>query len=231
MIKESPMFKIMTQISLLWCLATLSLADQSISFSQAKKHMLKIYQDHPVTFYCNCDYTTVGKPAPKWDSCGFIPRKQAKRGSRIEWEHVMPAYQFGHNLACWQEGGRKACHKDTSFRAMEEDMHNLVPAIGEVNGDRSNYQYAIIDGEDRVYGACDAEVDFKAKQFEPTLTIQGDIARIYFYMADRHAVKLDPLQRRLFEQWSLQDPIDAWKRERNQRIAAIQGNRNPYVDE
>jgi len=29
----------------------------------------------------------------------------------------------------------------------EADMHNLVPAIGEINGDRSNYPYGNIRGE------------------------------------------------------------------------------------
>ena len=38
---------------------------------------------------------------------------------------------------------------------MEADLHNLVPAIGEINGDRSNFTFEHIDGEERVYGACD----------------------------------------------------------------------------
>ena len=83
---------------------------------------------------------------------------------------------------------------------MEGDMYNLIPAVGEVNGDRSNYQYAIIEDEDRVYGACDAEVNFRAKQFEPAPRVRGDIARIYFYMADRYDVTLEELQRQMFEQ-------------------------------
>ena len=33
------------------------------------------------------------------------------------------------------------------FRYMESDMYNLVPRIGEINGLRSNYSYAMIPGE------------------------------------------------------------------------------------
>ena len=217
-------------ITLLCLITNLAWADKPLSFYQAKRKLIKVYQDQPVSFYCNCDYTGTRKLKPDWESCGFTPRKQVKRGSRIEWEHVMPAHQFGHQLQCWKDGGRRNCRRDLDFRAMEGDMHNLVPAIGEVNGDRSNYQYGIIEGEERVYGACDAEVNFKAKQFEPAPEVRGDIARIYFYMADRHGVVLEESQRQMFAQWAADDPVSDWKRERNQRIAEIQGNTNPYVD-
>ena len=50
------------------------------------------------------------------------------RANRIEWEHIMPAENFGKHLPCWQNGGRKACEKDPLFNKMEGDMHNLVPA-------------------------------------------------------------------------------------------------------
>jgi deoxyribonuclease-1 len=35
---------------------------------------------------------------------------------------------------------------------------NLVPSIGEINGDRSNYKFSMIGSEERQYGACDFEV-------------------------------------------------------------------------
>lgn len=39
----------------------------------------------------------------------------------------MPAENFGRQLSCWKEGGRKACKNDITFNEMEADMHNLVP--------------------------------------------------------------------------------------------------------
>ncbi|EGH19336.1 endonuclease I, partial [Pseudomonas savastanoi pv. glycinea str. race 4] len=36
--------------------------------------------------------------------CGYVPRKSAKRASRIEWEHIVPAWQIGHLRQCWQNG-------------------------------------------------------------------------------------------------------------------------------
>lgn len=42
-------------------------------------------------------------------SCGYQVRKQQNRAERIEWEHIVPAWVFGHQRQCWQQGGRKNC--------------------------------------------------------------------------------------------------------------------------
>ena len=103
-----------------------SQAAEQLSFSQAKKVLVKLYQANPdaTTFYCGCTIKWQGKKGiPDAKSCGYIPRKPVTnsgkknvRATRIEWEHVVPAYWFGHQLKCWQEGGRKACKKDKKFR-------------------------------------------------------------------------------------------------------------------
>lgn len=201
------------------------------SFSKSKRIMAQIYAEQQVSFYCGCDYKKQGKKLiPDLGSCGYDPRKNAKRAKRIEWEHVMPAWAFGHQLQCWQEGGRKNCRKNPDFKQMEADMHNLVPAVGEVNGDRSNYRFGMLEGENRAYGSCDVEIDFKARKAEPAPYLRGDIARTYFYMRDTYGVRLSKQQRRLFEAWEKQDPVDDWERKRNALIEKRQGNRNPYVD-
>jgi deoxyribonuclease-1 len=35
--------------------------------------------------------------------------------------------------------------------------------------------------------------------------------------------------RKLFEAWNKEDPVDDWERERARRIEQVQGNPNPYV--
>ncbi|MEH6652250.1 MAG: endonuclease [Motiliproteus sp.] len=130
------------------------------TFSQAKRIAATLYADHQTSFYCGCSYSRQGKKlVPDLGSCGYVPRKEPKRASRIEWEHVVPAWAFGHQLQCWQDGGRKNCKKvSEKFRRMEADLMNLVPALGEINGNRSNYSFTMLQGEPRVYGACDFEV-------------------------------------------------------------------------
>ena len=69
------------------------------TFVQAKKALVALYRAHPEqpSFYCGCTIRYQGKKmTPDWDSCGYQPRKQATRASRIEWEHIVPAWEFGH---------------------------------------------------------------------------------------------------------------------------------------
>ncbi len=206
-------------------------AEPPASFSQAKRMAVEIYRGNEQTFYCGCKYTYVGKKlVPDPASCGYDPRipvtksgKPNARATRIEWEHVVPAYWFGHQRQCWQEGGRKACKKDPEFAKMEADLMNLVPAIGELNGDRSNYRFGMIEGEARVYGKCDFEVDFKGRRAEPMPSIRGDIARIYFYMRDRYGLKLSKQQTQLMNAWAKADPVSPDEAARVERIKAVQG--------
>ena len=217
---------------------TLSVEAANPSFSRSKYLLQKeVYHDHLITFYANCDYVAEmvegrRKPIlkPQWDSCGFTPRKQAKRAARVEWEHVMPAHRLGKHMSCWRSGGRRNCSKVPAFRLREADMQNLVPTIGEINGDRSNLRFAIIPGEERVYGTVDFEVDVKNRIVEPTPIRRGDIARIYFYMAEKYNVELTSSEQKMFGEWDKADPVSDWEKIRNRRIYAIQGDYNRFVE-
>ncbi|MCF7364266.1 endonuclease [Vibrio sp. A1-b2] len=211
-----------------------SFADFPSSFSSAKNEALKIYKDHPTSFYCGCDISWQGKKGiPDLESCGYKVRKQQTRASRIEWEHVVPAWQFGHQRQCWQEGGRKLCsNSDAVFRRMEADLHNLTPAIGEVNGDRSNFNFSQWNGLDGVtYGQCEMQVNFKGRKAMPPERARGAIARTYLYMSAEHGFKLSNSQTKLMQAWNKTYPVDEWECERERRIFKVQGNRNPFVYE
>jgi deoxyribonuclease-1 len=201
------------------------------NFSQAKAEAVKINQGAP-TFYCGCNISWQGKKGtPDLPSCGYQARKNQSRADRIEWEHVMPAWQFGHLRQCWQDGGRKSCAKDAGYRQIETDLHNLQPAIGEVNGDRNNFMYGQWNGGEGQYGRCEMKVDFKAKAAEPPARARGAIARTYFYMRDRYQLNLSRQQTQLFTAWNKQYPVTSWECLRDNRIAQVQGNHNPYVQQ
>ncbi|WP_221885498.1 endonuclease [Vreelandella populi] len=201
------------------------------SFAAAKRIAeQQIYYDKNESFYCGCTFDF--ESGPDLESCGYEIRKQPARANRIEWEHVMPAYDFGRQLQCWQEGGRDNCRRnDPVFRMAEADLHNLVPAIGEVNGDRSNMRFAMVNDPVHEYGACQVAVSFQERSFQPPPHRVGDIARIYWYMRDTYGIQISRQQQQLFEAWNRMDPVDEWELERNRRIAAIQGNGNPYVSD
>jgi deoxyribonuclease-1 len=205
---------------------------ETYSFSKSKRLLAtQVYPNHPIAFYSGCRYKITGKKLiPIHSSCGFKYRKNKNRSKRIEWEHIVPAWLFGHQLRCWQQGGRLNCRNSNAiFKQMEADMHNLVPAIGEINGDRSNYKYGMIPGEQRLYGRPDMEIAFTQRIAEPPESVFGDIARIYFYMVDRYGLKISNQQKKLFIAWNNLDPVDTWEREKNNRIKKVQGNENLYI--
>ncbi|WP_237068349.1 endonuclease [Microbulbifer guangxiensis] len=208
------------------------------SFRQAKRVLRETVYESPEThygFYSNCRFHAQGKKlVPEWTTCGYRPRKNANRASRIEWEHVVPAWVIGHQRQCWQSGGRRECTRnDPLFAMAEADMHNLVPTIGELNGDRSNYRFTEFGSgggyPSGQYGAVEFRVDFKQRAVEPPRHRRGDIARTYFYMADTYGLAISGAQLRLFEVWDKRDPVDPAECERDRRIAAVQGNHNPFV--
>jgi len=92
------------------------------------------------------------------------------RAKRIEWEHIVPASQFGRTFDSWEtqtsfgcrlpsfmqklffkcekvSGRENARRESRAYRLMESDMYNLAPAIGLINQRRNNYPYRIIPGE------------------------------------------------------------------------------------
>ena len=210
------------------------------SFSKSKKILKKIHQESPVTFYCQCNYDN---NRPIWESCGFRPRKDKKRASRIEWEHILPASHFGIKFNAWVNGhpvcisskgkkfkGRKCTEKvNKIYRYMQADLYNLQPAIGEVNGLRSNYQIGEIDGEVREFGKCDIEI--KNKKVEPAPKIRGDIARTYLYMEQTYPqyIIFNQSIKKLIIKWDQDDPVDEWECKRAILISNIQGNTNKIL--
>ena len=202
------------------------------SFSQAKRLATTIYSDYGYSFYCGCDIQWQGKKGlPDLEACKYKVRKQEKRANRIEWEHVVPAWQFGHQLQCWQQGGRKNCKKNKQFKMMEADLHNLVPAIGEVNGDRSNYRFSDWNGVPQQYGQCEMVVDFKQRKVQPPKSVRGHIARTYLYMHERYDFSLSSSQKKLYQAWHKMYQPDAWECERNKRISKIQKIDNSFITE
>lgn len=83
--------------------------------------------------------------------------------------------------------------------------------------------------------------------FEPRDAIKGDVARMLFYMDVRYNGERGLPDLRLVDRtgtrgvemgrlctllrWHAADPVDDRETARHERIAAIQGNRNPFVDQ
>lgn len=209
------------------------------SFAKAKKMLERqVYFDHRVTLYCGAIFDE-GKHIDLPD--GFVTEKHQKRASKVEWEHAVPAENFGRAFEEWREGhpqcvskgkpfkGRKCAEKvNMEYRHMQADMYNLFPAIGAVNAVRGNKQYSELPSAKSAFGTCEAKMD--GNRFEPPTRAKGQVARAALYMADSYdEYRLSRQQRQLFEAWNKMYPIDQWECTRAKRIEKLQGNENRFV--
>ncbi len=215
------------------------------TFAKAKKLLYdRVYFDHRQTLYCGCQYDPDRNVA--LDTCGLQDLAGNKRAARIEAEHVFPAAQFGNFRLCWREpksfpecnkangksmSGRECCQRvDPVFVAAHNDLQNLFPEDGYMNGQRSDYNWGMTTGG-TTYGSCDMRFDGSIRRVQPPAAIRGEIARTMFYMSDTYGFRLSRQDRQLYGAWNNQDPPDDWEIERNRRIKAIQGVGNGYVEE
>ena len=213
------------------------------SFSKAKKLLRsQVYFDRRETFYCATPFDE--KLNLIADKSYKAKNPKSKRSKKVEWEHVVPAHAFGQNFKEWREGdascqtkkgkkfkGRNCARKSNKiFRQMEADPYNLVPAIGELNSDRSNFSFAEIAEASKKYGECDFKI--KDRKVEPRDAVKGDIARVYFYMQLTYpqANLISRKNKSLFEAWDKLDPVDTWECLRFQRIKNATGMNNPILE-
>ena len=209
------------------------------SFQDAK-HTLdrRVYHDHRITLYCRADYDENGAVIlPP----GFTAKKHQARVARIEWEHAVPAENFGRTFPEWRDGhpdcqdrrgpfkGRKCAERvSREYRLMQGDMYNLYPAIGAVNALRSNFNYAMLPGAPSSFGSCAMKIE--GNKAEPPEHARGTIARSTKYMAWAYPrFQLSRQQEQLMDAWDAMHPVDRWECTRAGRIETLQGNENPLV--
>ena len=193
-----------------------------------------VYRDHHRSFYCGCVTTSDddgdGSGSVSLDECGYRgPKKYSGSAERIDWEHIVPASLMPARLFdCWRNGDRNHCERvDALAKAMLFDLHNLAPAIGQVNRLRLNDRYADLPKKTSDFGSC--EIEDMRGFFEPPDCHKGDVARVWFYMAERYSVVIPPPEQIMFEKWAMMDPVSPWEAERERRITEISGVPNRFV--
>lgn len=164
-------------------------------------------------------------------------------------------YQREHSFPkSWWGGGTTA--NDTAYT----DMHHLMPADGSLNMAKSNYSPGVVVtpstigtngykvGTNTSY-PCGATMNY----FEPIDEYKGDYARMYFFIVTRYqhlmatwesidtrgdcaldgdpCIGFEPWLLNVLLIWHANDPVSLKERERNNAVYAIQGNRNPFIDQ
>jgi deoxyribonuclease-1 len=216
-------------------------ANQEIkSFSKAKSILEKqVYDNHRRTLYCGATFNASRQITPPK---GFTATKYVKRAKKLEWEHVVPAENFGRNFSEWRDGhkrcitkkgevytGRRCAEKvNLEYRYMQSDMFNLYPAIGAVNALRVNYNFTMLPAEKSDFGSCAMKID--NRKAEPPEMARGRIARTYLYMEGAYKrYKMSKSQKKLMNAWDHMYPVNAWECARAKKITRLQNSDNVVV--
>ncbi len=201
---------VVTWLCLSMLLVSPALADQTQirNYNKARRlHWQQLYPHGGWTFYC-------GEPF------------EDKTGLNVE--HIYAASWMVTLLGC---GTREQCQETSErFNHMEADMHNLYPARADINRARSNFLFAMIEGEDRWFGECDFERDTTSKVAEPRPISRGNVARAIFYMHAEYGLPIDTRMVDLLKAWNRTDPVSCHEMRRNNTIEELQGTRNPFID-
>ncbi|MCK5819318.1 MAG: endonuclease [Psychromonas sp.] len=213
------------------------------SFSKTK-HLFEQFvytnDSERYTIYCDAKFTKDKVILPP---TGFSSNKFAKRAKRMEWEHVVPAENFGRNFRSWREGnrlcitskgkhykGRRCANKvSEDYKLMQADMYNLYPAIGAVNAMRSNYNFQASVPTANTFGTCAMHI--RNHKVEPPKSARGEISRSYLYMSANYShFKLSKQQKKLMQAWNKQYPAGRWECKRGELIQKLQKNRNKILE-
>lgn len=157
---------------------------------------------------------------------------QGAAGAGMNIEHSFPK--------SWWGGAKNQAYKD---------LYNLMPCKKEINTTKSNYPMGIVVSGDKGNGWTKVGEGKDGKLYwEPADPWKGDFARGYMYMATAYQdynwkgeQALQILQQgayptlkewayKLYIQWAKADKPNALEIKRNNDVAKIQENRNPYVD-
>lgn len=222
--------RIAIALLMLWC--SNSFADQeSISAYNAKARAF-LY-----SLYFN---TSAQNSADIY--CGIRFKVEDPEGkTRASWlsaEHAYAAKWMVDYLGC---GEREACRKaaDTKikkrFNHAEADLHNLWPALVNLNSARGDKLLAEIPGDETKevqIGSKTFSCEFQSDpdHIEPRKIVRGNLARSIFYMCKEYGFPVDPDMLTVLKKWNRDDPPTQAEKARNNKIEKIQGTRNPFID-
>lgn len=188
---------------------------RSLGYNTAKKHLfgaLHLEQNTRGYFvrdlYCNKEFTSGVGP-------GSLPDQ-----NQLNCEHTWPQSKFT---------------KSHPTETQKSDLHHLFPTDSRANSTRGNFEFAeVVQNENLVN--CEASQSGASvtsgghTYFEPPHTHKGNVARALFYFSIRYKMTINPSQEAFLRAWHESDPVDAEEIARNNSIAKLQGNRNPFID-
>lgn len=148
-------------------------------------------------------------------------------GSSIE--HAFPADWIAKSFGC---PDRDNC-PFAEYGFAEADLHNLWPAIGNINSSRGKLPLGELPGDTarKFQNICQdyERSSGKLAVVEPRDQSKGELARSILYMAITYGLSPKGSITQLI-QWHKDDPPSDHEKSRNDKIEELQGTRNPFID-
>lgn len=131
---------------------------------------------------------------------------------------------------------------------MVSDLHHIFPCDIDSNSARASYGFGYTSDPDATSSNLgSSSTDSRDRVYQVRPERRGDTARAHFYMVARYTFdnslevgfddddvaengSMEDFEEAVLRQWHEEDPVDEWEQRRNNRIEALQGNRNPFVD-
>lgn len=134
---------------------------------------------------------------------------------------------------------------------MRNDVHQVYPTDGKVNGLRSNYPFGTVASASTTSSngsklGNSSVSGYSGTVFEPLDEFKGDVARALLYFATRYETTVDSYpfdmfdgtEDHVFDNWAIDmlldwhynvDPVDQRDIDRNNAAYNFQGNANPFI--
>ncbi|MBM3381502.1 MAG: hypothetical protein FJY29_03580 [Betaproteobacteria bacterium] len=107
----------------------------------------------------------------------------------------------------------------------KSDLYHLFPTEMKINGMRGSYPFKDCHFNRTAEGSL-----CQNNGFEPPEGHKGVVARAMFYMSVLYNMSIDDRQEKTLREWSDTHPVEAYEIQRSEKIKAVQGNRNPFID-
>ena len=154
----------------------------------------------------------------------FCDKPFTSKGFTLTAGYVYPLAEVRRELDC---GTPSQCLDSNEYRQIASDLHNMVPVSTRVEMKRRNARFSDLHTV-QSRGECDMKAS--AQFVEPPEHVKGDVARTVAYMVSTYNLPwAGPAE--TFRNWNQMDPPDDGELARHNRIAEIQGNRNPFMDD
>lgn len=202
---------IITTALLVLCGFALQPVSRASTLSPGARHVLRhdlwqsLYRNGGRTFFCGMPFRT--------------------HTVLVTESYLYPLSRVRRSLHC--ETNRNCERHSATYRKIETDLHNIVPAKALFELRQRNARYADLGTRSKP-GQCGSR--FQRDLMDPPDHLKGDIARAIAYMHSTYGLALfTPLK--TLQRWNRLDPPSAAERARNRNIEHIQGTENPYVSQ